>query len=172
MTRIRPASPGDAALLSALSKETVLETYAGPEHPREMLARYAERDFSAEKIARELRDPGILYHLAEKDGEPAGYSKLSWKAPPECVPERDAACLERLYLLRRHQGLGLGKLLLEHRLSIARERGCKAAWLSVWDRDEKALAFYAKHGFQKVGSWKWEYMDGYADDDLVLLLKI
>ena len=34
----------------------------------------------------------------------------------------------------------------------AKRRGATSMWLGVWERNERAKAFYAKHGFQKVGS--------------------
>jgi diamine N-acetyltransferase len=33
----------------------------------------------------------------------------------------------------------------------ARAWGCDALWLAVWERNPRAIAFYEKSGFRKVG---------------------
>jgi ribosomal protein S18 acetylase RimI-like enzyme len=37
-------------------------------------------------------------------------------------------------------------------LKEARERGFNCLWLGVWDKNEKAIKFYERWGFKKVGS--------------------
>ncbi len=34
----------------------------------------------------------------------------------------------------------------------ARARGARELWLGVWERNERAQAFYRKCGFEKVGT--------------------
>ena len=36
-------------------------------------------------------------------------------------------------------------------LDAARARGAKTLWLGVWERNQRAVAFYEKYGFTRVG---------------------
>lgn len=36
-------------------------------------------------------------------------------------------------------------------LDAARARGAQTFWLGVWERNPRAVAFYAKYGFVRVG---------------------
>lgn len=59
--------------------------------------------------------------------------------------------IERIYVLSKYQGEGLGALLMDKAISAAVERGKEYIWLGVWEKNEKALAFYKKHEFRKIG---------------------
>jgi ribosomal protein S18 acetylase RimI-like enzyme len=37
-------------------------------------------------------------------------------------------------------------------LDAARARGARTVWLGVWERNARAMAFYRKHGFARVGA--------------------
>jgi ribosomal protein S18 acetylase RimI-like enzyme len=68
------------------------------------------------------------------------------------VHDPDALEIERLYMHRDFQGLGLGSALMQKALDVARARGKKYVWLGVWEGNNKARAFYHKHGFYPFGS--------------------
>ena len=48
-------------------------------------------------------------------------------------------------------GLKAGPALLERCLDEARARGAKTFWLGVWERNDRARAFYGRYGFTEVG---------------------
>jgi ribosomal protein S18 acetylase RimI-like enzyme len=52
----------------------------------------------------------------------------------------------------KFQGKGLGRALIEHAIKIAWEKKKTYIWLGVWEKNEKALAFYQKHRFYKIGT--------------------
>ena len=58
----------------------------------------------------------------------------------------------RFYARTRWIGRGVGRGLMEAVLREARARGHDRVWLGVWERNERAIAFYKKWGFIKVGS--------------------
>lgn len=45
----------------------------------------------------------------------------------------------------------MGKYLMKHAIKIAIKRRKKYIWLGVWEKNEKALCFYKKQGFYKIG---------------------
>lgn len=64
------------------------------------------------------------------------------------------------------QGTGAGKLLMAEAERVARERGYGRMNLSVSTRNDQAIAFYEKLGWQKVlvsGEWRGQMMKVLAD---------
>jgi hypothetical protein len=41
---------------------------------------------------------------------------------------------------------------MAHTIEIAQQRAARTLFLSVWKRNHRAIAFYAKHGCEQVGS--------------------
>jgi GNAT superfamily N-acetyltransferase len=60
--------------------------------------------------------------------------------------------LERIYALAAFQGRGLGPALMQACVDLALMKGARTMWLGVWERNARALAFYAKWGFRDVGA--------------------
>ena len=59
--------------------------------------------------------------------------------------------LKRLYVARAWHGRGVAQALMDAALDAARARGAQKLWLGVWERNPRAVAFYAKYGFVRVG---------------------
>lgn len=59
--------------------------------------------------------------------------------------------LKRLYVARAWHGRGVAQALMNAVLDAARARGAKTLWLGVWERNPRAVAFYEKYGFTRVG---------------------
>ena len=59
--------------------------------------------------------------------------------------------LKRLYVARAWHGQGVAQALMDAALDTARARGAQTLWLGVWERNPRAVAFYAKYGFVRVG---------------------
>jgi len=60
--------------------------------------------------------------------------------------------LRRFYVDRPAQGHGVAHALMDEVRAAARGLGGSHLWLSVWERNPRAIAFYAKEGFVDVGS--------------------
>jgi ribosomal protein S18 acetylase RimI-like enzyme len=59
--------------------------------------------------------------------------------------------LKRLYVARAWHGRGVAQALMDAALDAARARGARTLWLGVWERNPRAVAFYGKYGFTRVG---------------------
>jgi len=151
---IRPAVTGDAPALSRVGAATFRDTFEGTNTPEDM-ARYLADAFTPERQAVEIADPAGTVLLAEHHGEAGpeliGYAHLVSGPVPAAV--RGAAPLElkRLYVTRACQGKGVAQALMDAALEAARARGAQTLWLGVWERNPRAVAFYAKYGFVRVG---------------------
>ena len=69
-------------------------------------------------------------------------------------------------LYQKYTGLGIGKVMIENLLTIAKEKGLEQIELEVVADNERAIALYKKLGFQIYGTFpdNMKYKDGtYAD---------
>ena len=71
-----------------------------------------------------------------------------------------------------YQDKGLGTLLTQHMIDIAREKGLKKVYLDVFTNNERAIHVYKKCGFKIEGLLEKEhYKDGeYGDDYRMAIL--
>ena len=59
--------------------------------------------------------------------------------------------MERLYVENAYQRMGAGSALITKAEEVAREMDFKLIWLSVLENNYKALAFYGRLGYRKIG---------------------
>lgn len=153
---IRHATADDVELLCPLGATTFRETYR-PISDAAELEDYVARQFTPAKIQAWLRDPHARTLLAFAAGAPAGYAHVRAAPVPDCVADRQAIELSRLYLLPSAQGTGLGGALMDAALAQAAALGGCTVWLGAYDRNVKALEFYARRGFARVGTHEFEF---------------
>jgi ribosomal protein S18 acetylase RimI-like enzyme len=153
--RIRGAAAADAPRLSRLGATTFRETFEGENTPEDM-ARYLAEAFTPERQAAEIADPAGVVLLAEC-GEPSGgaelvgYAHLVSGPAPAAVRGAAPVELKRLYVARAWHGRGVAQALMDAALAAAGGRGAGTLWLGVWEHNARAVAFYAKYGFTRVG---------------------
>jgi ribosomal protein S18 acetylase RimI-like enzyme len=152
---IRRASVADAPALSRLGAATFRETFGKDNTPEDM-ARYLAESFTTEQQTVEITDPAGIVLVAEHVAEPGrselvGYAHLVDGVAPDAVTGPVPMELKRIYVARAWQGRGVAHALMESCLEAARSRGARTLWLGVWERNPRAVAFYAKYGFARVG---------------------
>lgn len=162
---LRDAEPADAPALAAVAARAFRETF-GANYPPEDLESFLASAYALPKIAHELEDPAYRCFVAE-DGEGlAGYALLHDGAVEPCVAAPDPIELERIYVLQRALGSGLGQRLLDRCIAEAIRLGKRTLWLGVWEHNLRAQAFYIRNGFEEVGSHQFKV--GNAEDrDLI-----
>ena len=154
-TVVRPATIADAARLSQLGATTFRETFEGENTPEDM-ARYLAKAFTPNQQAAEIADPAAAVLLAERrhtsgDAELVGYVHLASGPAPAAVQGPAPVELKRLYVARAWHGQGVAQALMDAALDAAYARGAQTLWLGVWERNPRAVAFYRKCGFTRVG---------------------
>ena len=153
---IRPATLDDIDVLCRLGATTFRETYRAISDPREV-DEYADENFTADKVEAWFLRPCARTLLAFVGAAPVGYAHVRNARVPACVADRKAVELSRLYLLASAQGGGVGSALIAAALDAAVAMGGKTVWLGAYDRNVKALAFYARRGFVQVGTHEFEF---------------
>lgn len=148
---IQKCMKGDLLALQKISYATFDETFREQNTPENMQA-YLEKAFNRKQLESEWMNPNSEFYFAYTDGELAGYLKVNiGDAQSEKMGE-DALEVERIYVKSNFQGIGVGKRLLLHAVDIANERNKKKIWLGVWEKNDKAIAFYEKLGFTRTSS--------------------
>jgi len=147
---IRRGTPEDAALLSELAARTFSETFAADNTP-ENLATYMSAAFNVARQTAELEDPAATVLIAEVDGRAIGYAHLHAGEAESGIEGANAVELVRLYVSREWLGRRIGEQLMRACIDAAREAGHETIWLGVWERNERAQAFYRKWDFRTVG---------------------
>lgn len=153
---IRAGGPGDAAMLADLGARAFSETFAKDNTPED-LAEYLRASFSPEIQAAELARPGSHFVVLECAGQPVGFARLLDGGTDSCLQEsaelRGLHSMEliRIYLLQAHTGRRLGDVLMQACLEHAAGRAVEVLWLGVWEHNPRAIAFYQRWGFEKIG---------------------
>ena len=147
---IRVATPADAAVVSELARRTFYDTFAPTNDPADMALHLAGA-YSVDIQTRELADRDVTTLLVEEAGTAIAYAMLRTDHVPECVSGPDPIELWRFYVDGAWHGRGVAAALMEEVKSAARKCGARTIWLGVWERNDRARAFYAKCGFVDAG---------------------
>ena len=148
---IRPAVPGDAALVLSLVRE---------------LAEYenlADRvDATEAMIDEALFAPGSTQRcdIAEWDGEVAG--QAIWFTNFSTFRGRNGLYLEDLYVRPAYRGRGVGKALLARLARECQARGWPRMEWVVLDWNQPAIDFYRSLGAELAEDWRLVRLGGAA----------
>jgi len=151
---IRRATPDDAEALSRIASATFSETF-GHLYPPQDLADFLAAVYAVDKARADLADPARAVWLVEADGQVVGHAL----AGPCDLPHLEVtpACgeLKRLYILKAHQGGGVGSRLLSEALAWLERAGPRRLWIGVWSENFGAQRLYGRLGFRKVGEYEF-----------------
>jgi GNAT superfamily N-acetyltransferase len=164
----RDATTQDAAALAKLGAESFTATF-GHLYAPDDLALFLQNHTPA-AWAAELANPAFAVRIAEAEGTPIGFAKLG---PPQLpfTPTGTPAELRQLYVLAPWHGAGVAAALMEWVIATARSRGADELFLSVFTDNHRARRFYARYGFEAVGTYA--FMVGtHADEDIVMRLAL
>ncbi len=171
-TLLRVAAPGDEQALALVGAASFLETFAGVLDGADILTHCATQH-AAPLYAQWLARGDMCLWIAQTTAgaAPVGYAVLAPAALPVADPQPDDLELKRIYLLHRFQGGGLGRRLMQAAIDEARNRAARRLLLGVYARNEKALAFYMRCGFEQVGERRFQ-VGGNQYEDAVLALPL
>jgi len=147
---IRLATLDDAASVAALAARTFAETFGADNRPDDMAAHLASA-YGVVQQSAEIASTEYVTLLAFADDVLAAFAQVRRKVPPACVTGPAPIEIHRFYVDRRWHGLGVARPLMEACVDAVRGFDGHTAWLSVWGKNPRAQAFYAKCGFTQVG---------------------
>ena len=160
---IKKCTLQDLESLRRISIETFRQTFADSNTEENMTA-YLDSAYNEKKLYNELSNPDSSFFFLYVNERLAGYMKINEYPSQTDINDSDAIELERLYILKDFQGIGLGNELMNHAISIATEHGKKYIWLGVWEHNERAKLFYKKKGFYRIGAHSFVVGDDVQTD--------
>uniref|UniRef100_UPI00197B6D86 GNAT family N-acetyltransferase n=1 Tax=Piscinibacter defluvii TaxID=1796922 RepID=UPI00197B6D86 len=147
---LRYATAQDAPELAEFAAKAFSDTYRDLDDPKD-IADYVAEHFNVPAVTSVLRDEACTTLLATLAGKIVGYAVLKSAEPPACVAGPKPIELARLYVGDDFLGQGLGSQVMRAVHAEARRQSSKTLWLGVYDRNVRAVAFYERSGFRKVG---------------------
>ena len=153
---VRTATAGDAGRLAALAAVT-FPLACPPESRPEDIAAHLANTLSEAHFRTYLADPDVTVLVIDADGDLRGYSLLV--ARPASDPDVAAVLgelpcteLSKCYVHPDHHGLGAAAELMRASIGAAAGAGARGLWLGVNSQNARAIRFYEKSGFRKVGT--------------------
>ncbi len=168
---IKQCKADDIEALRKISYDTYNDTFREM-NTRETMDKYLNEAFAREKLLAELSNPGCSFFFIYSGREcpdsgsayPAGYLKLNTAPSQTDINDPLSLEIERIYVVREYKGKGLGKVLINYAAQNALELGKKYLWLGVWEKNEEALSFYKKMGFEIEGKHSFRMGDEIQSD--------
>ncbi len=148
---IRPARPGDAALVLQFIRE--LAEYERLLHE----VKTTEADVEAILFGP---SPRAFADIAELDGAPVGFAL--WFYSVSTFEGRHGIYLEDLYVSAERRGLGAGKALLANLARRCRDEGLARLEWAVLDWNAPSIAFYDSLGAAAKTDWITRRLSGEA----------
>ena len=166
------AGPADARRLAGFARQAFMDAYGGSD-PAKNVTQYADKAFAVAVIDEDLRDTETTVLIATSTNAAgndkntiAGYVTLRHGRPIDELDDPAPAQLERIYVDSGCHGAGIGGELLRAAIAAATDSGAATIWLSVWQENQRAQAFYERHGFASVGE-TFFMMGSVREDDFV-----
>ena len=146
----RKATLSDSKKLSILYKAVYIQTY-GTEGVSDEFANFITDQFSTARLEKIIHDHPDNIIVAEYKGNLVGVVEIEFnKACPVggiVGPE-----LNKLYILERFCGCGVGKKLIEEAEKVVLSKGIDRIWLWVLATNERAIKFYERHQYKWIGN--------------------
>jgi ribosomal protein S18 acetylase RimI-like enzyme len=112
---------------------------------------YLAASFSHPQIESELNARSSRFILAYQGHQLVGYIRLFESDVPQVVTGLKPVELVRIYVDPDLIGGGCGSALMARGLEEARRLEYETIWLGVWEKNQRAIQFYRKWGFEVVG---------------------
>ena len=168
---IRRATHADAVTLGHIGVATFVESYTADIDGPSMMAHCTSQHAQA-VYERYLGAARSGAWLAEHAGTcaPIGYALNCAPDLPITTDDRDLE-LKRIYVLSKFHGQGIAAALMEAATEHARAAGARRLLLGTYEDNHRAMAFYAKHGFETVGTRKFD-VGGKLYDDIIMAKRL
>lgn len=165
---IKRVLPQDVDILRKISIETFEEAFA-KDNTNENMQLYLDEAFSRTKLTAELDEPFSVFYFSFSGELITGYIKINTGPAQTDLKDKPALEIERVYVRKEFQRRKVGQSLLEKALAVAREKSVEFVWLGVWEKNEPAIRFYRKNGFEPFG--QHIFMLG-NDEQIDILMKL
>ncbi|MEI2737499.1 MAG: GNAT family N-acetyltransferase [Chitinophagaceae bacterium] len=151
MLKIRIASSEDAELIADMSRQTFYETFVS-QNTKENMDKFMNGVFTKDALTKEVGAPGNIFLLAYDEQEPVGYVRMRENNNPPELSNMETIEIARIYATTNSIGKGVGKALMQESIKMATEKKKQVVWLGVWEKNQRAIEFYTRWGFEKFST--------------------
>jgi ribosomal protein S18 acetylase RimI-like enzyme len=165
MFKITDAKEEHYPVIQSLAQRTWPHTF-GKILSKEQIAYMLEWMYSISSIKEQIEKKGHHYILVQKNEEFVGYAsyELNYSGSHNSK-------LHKIYVLPECQGTGAGRILMDEVIKRTREGKNSNLLLNV-NRDNPAIGFYQKNGFEIIRTEDIDIGNGYYMNDYVMSLKV
>lgn len=165
MFTIRRATIADCELINKLANEVFPATYKEILSP-EQLDYMMGWMYAPENIRKQMEEEDHVYFIAYEECEPTGYVSVQQQ-------DENVFHLQKIYVLPRFQGAGLGSKLFDQAVKYIKEVHPSPCLMELnVNRNNKALRFYERKGMKKVREGDFPIGNGYYMNDYIMGLEI
>jgi ribosomal protein S18 acetylase RimI-like enzyme len=158
-------------LLIELCKKTFLESH-GESASKKDVESFISKTYNKDLIFKELECKNIQYHIIYYKNKVAGYSKIELDTSNPAIQQTNLTKLDRFYLLKEFYGQNLGSILFNFNVEIAKKYHQNGIWLVVWIENLRAVKFYTKIGFKKVGIYDFQISSTHSNPNHIMFLQV
>ena len=164
---LRSPRKEDAAELLAYLRRTAEETDFVLRYPEEVTMTVEQEESFLQRINQSENNYMILCMV---DGKLAGNCSMQFHDKMKVRHRGEVA----IALIKEFWGMGIGTILFEEMISLARERGAKQLELGMVDGNERGLALYHKMGFREYGRLPnaFHQKDGTMRDEILMVKEL
>ncbi len=170
MITIQKATSTDVTLIARIGAKSFVESH-GDSAPGADIESYISKKFALNVVEGELNNPENDFHVIYFNGQAAGYSKMILNSPHPLIACTAITKLERLYLLKEFYDLKLGLALFEFITDISKKANQVGIWLLVWTKNQRAVGFYKKSGFEIIGNSDFKISKSHSNPNHIMYLK-
>lgn len=160
MLTITNATITDIPLIREITYRVWPSTYI-PIIGREQLDYMLDLFYTPDELKKQMEVSGHNFILCYSDETPVGFASYSELEP-------GIYKLHKLYVLPETQGMGAGRMMLQHLAKAIKQAGGNLLRLNVNRYNTNAMAFYSKYGFRHSSDEDIDIGGGYFMNDYVL----
>jgi ribosomal protein S18 acetylase RimI-like enzyme len=164
MITISQATSKDIPIIQEIAHKTWPITY-GAILSREQLDYMMDLMYSNESLLEQLKTKPLFFLAQDED------SFLGFTSCENNYQNNKVTRIHKIYILPEAQGKGVGKVLIEKVMAIAKENQSEVISLNV-NKFNKAVTFYQKIGFEIASEEDLDIGNGYLMEDYKMELKI
>ncbi len=149
--KIITATSLHADIISSIGRQSFRDAFAHLFNNKEDLREYLDYTYQPDKIAKSIEKENNIFLLAFVENVPVGFAKVKKDSLNEQIESIAQMELQKIYVLSYYHGSGAGAALMQAVLDLADEICPDYIWLDTHIQNIKAIRFYEKNGFQKIG---------------------
>ena len=131
-----------------MSRITFYEAFS-KDNTKEDMDFFLNEQFTTAALKKEVEEGDGIFMLAYVNNESAGYARMRHKNNENILAEENAIEIARIYALSSAIGKGVGSALMQKCIDVAADQNKEVIWLGVWEKNERAIDFYTRWGFEK-----------------------